>query len=193
MKNFHILANGVDVGPLVLAIKRRPDLWKEDTFLRHYPQGPFGETETIMLRFPEKVEGLTEEQIELYKQNQLAGYDQYEAIDYPAYKILHEARPIVSNLMARVGGERLGRVMINKIIPGGRIFPHADTPEQTRYYTRFHVVLQGFPGAVLKCGDEQLNMLTGDCFWFDNSQVHEVINNSCADRISMVVDVRTSR
>jgi hypothetical protein len=73
LKNFHFLATGVDVNPLMLAIRRRPDLWKEDTFLRHYPQGPFGETETIMLRFPEKVAGLTEEQIELYKQNQHAG------------------------------------------------------------------------------------------------------------------------
>jgi hypothetical protein len=193
MRNFHLLASGVDVNPLVLAIKRRPELWQEDTFLRHYPQGPFGETETIMLRFPEKVEGLTEEQIELYKQNRLAGYDQYEAVDYPPYKVLHEARPIVMNLMARVAGERLGRVMINKIVPGGRIFAHADTPEQTRYYTRFHVVLQGLPGAILTAGDEQINMTTGDCFWFDNSLVHEVVNNSASDRISMVVDIRTSR
>ncbi|WP_254792091.1 aspartyl/asparaginyl beta-hydroxylase domain-containing protein [Achromobacter sp. NFACC18-2] len=181
------------MNPLMLAIRRRPDLWKEDTFLRHYPQGPFGQTESIMLRFPEKVEGLTEEQIEAYKQNQLAGHDQYEAVDYPAYAVLHEARPLVMNLMARVQGERLGRVMINKVAAGGRIFAHADTPEQTRYYTRFHIVLHGLPGAVLKAGDEEINMNTGDVFWFDNKQVHEVINNSRDDRVSMVVDIRTAR
>lgn len=193
MKNFHFLAGGVDVNPLMLAIRRRPDLWQEDTFLRHYPQGPFGETETIMLRFPEKVEGLTEAQIEAYKANQLAGYDQYEAVDYPPYKSLHEARPLVMNLMARVQGERLGRVMINKVSPGGRIFAHADTPEQTRYYTRFHVVLHGLPGALLRCGDEQINMNTGECFWFNNALEHSVVNNSADDRVSMVVDIRLSR
>ncbi len=193
MQHFHFLAHGADVNPLMLAIRRHPDLWQEDTFLRHYPQGPFGQTETIMLRFPEKVEGLTKEQIEAYKQNQLAGHDQYEAVDYPAYAQLHEARPLVMNLMARVQGERLGRVMINKVAPGGRIFAHADTPEQTRYYTRFHIVLHGLPGAVLKAGDEQINMNTGDVFWFDNKQIHEVINNSADDRVSMVVDIRTSR
>lgn len=193
MKHFHFLAHGADVNPLMLAIRRRPDLWKEDTFLRHYPQGPFGQTESIMLRFPEKVEGLTEEQIEAYKQNQLAGHDQYEAVDYPAYGVLHEARQLVMNLMARVQGERLGRVMINKVAAGGRIFAHADTPEQTRYYTRFHIVLHGLPGAVLKAGDEEINMNTGDVFWFDNKQVHEVINNSRDDRVSMVVDIRTAR
>jgi hypothetical protein len=33
------------------------------------------------------------------------GYDQHENVDYPAYKLLPEARPLVMNLMAYVGGE----------------------------------------------------------------------------------------
>lgn len=197
MKHFHFLAHGIDVNPLMLAIRRQPDLWQEDTFLRHYPQGPFGQTETIMIRFPEKVEGLTEEQIEAYKANQLAGHDQYEAVNYPALAALPEARKLVFDLMARVNGERLGRVMINKVSPGGRIFPHADTPEQTKYYTRMHIVLHGLPGAILRCGDgddaEQINMNTGDCFWFNNALTHEVVNNSADDRVSMVVDIRLPR
>lgn len=178
--------------PLLLAIKRRPDLWKEDTFLRDYPQGPFGEIESIMLRFPEKRVFEQEDEVAAYKAGQHF-YDQHENIDYPAYKLLTEARPLVMNLMARVGGERLGRVMINKIMPGGQIFPHADSPEHCSYYTRFHVVLWGQPGAVLKCADEQLDMRTGDCFWFDNSLEHSVVNNSGEERISMVIDIRTSR
>lgn len=193
MRNFHLIATGLDVNPLVLAIKRRPELWKEDTFLRLYPQGPFGEIETIMFRFQKIVEGLTDEEIALYKQNKLAGHDQYEAIDYPAYGILHEARPLIMGLMARVQGERLGRVFINKVIPGGRIFLHRDTDEQTRYYTRFHIVLEGLPGAILRAGDEQINMTTGDCFWFDNKQEHEVLNNSAGDRLSMVVDIKVPK
>jgi hypothetical protein len=43
MRNFQCLEKGVDVLPLLLAIKRRPDLWKEDTYLRDYPQGPFAD------------------------------------------------------------------------------------------------------------------------------------------------------
>ncbi|WP_088147013.1 aspartyl/asparaginyl beta-hydroxylase domain-containing protein [Achromobacter denitrificans] len=197
MKHFHFLASGLDVNPLMLAIRRQPQLWKEDTFLRKYPQGPFGQTETIMIRFPEKVEGLTDEQIEAYKANQLAGHDQYEAVNYPAQSALPEVRSLMFDLMTRVRGERLGRVMINKVAPGGRIFPHADTPEQTRYYTRFHIVLHGLPGAVLRCGEdsdmEEIQMRTGDCFWFANDKVHEVINNSADDRVSMVVDIRLPR
>lgn len=193
MKHFHFLAHGLDVNPLMLAIRRQPGLWQEDTFLRHYPQGPFGQTETIMIRFPEKVEGLTEEQIEAYKQNQLAGYDQYEAVNYPALEKLPEARKLIFDLMARVNGERLGRVMINKVCPGGRIFPHADTPEQTRYFSRYQIVLHALPGSVLHCENENIMYETGQCFWFNNSLEHSVVNNSADDRVVMVVDIRTQR
>jgi hypothetical protein len=189
MNHFQVIAQGVDVMPLLLAIKRRPDLWKEDTYLRDYPQGPFGEIESIMLRFPPRSVVETEEELA----KAIVAIDQHENIDQPAYKLLHEARLIVMNLMARVQGERLGRVMINKIMPGGRIFPHCDTPAHCEYYTRFHVVLWGKPGAVIRCDKEQLDMQTGDCFWFNNALEHEVINNSGEERISMVIDIRTSR
>jgi hypothetical protein len=189
MRNFMQIAAGVDVLPLNLAIKRMPELWKADTYLRDYPQGPFGEIESIMLRFPVKTVVETEAELQAVQIH----YDQHENIDYPAYKTLPEARPLIMQLMARVGGERLGRCMINKIAPGGRIFPHADTPVHADYYSRFHIVLQSSPGVVFRAGDEQTYMATGEAWWFDNKQEHEVINNSAHDRIHMIVDVRTSK
>ncbi len=189
MKNFQRITAGIDTMPLLLAIKRRADLWKEDTYLRDYPQGPFKQIESIMLRFPVKSVLETEEEL----QKHLSTYDQHECVDYPAYKLLTEARPLVMNLMAYVSGERLGRVMINKIAPGGVIYPHADTPAHAEYYSRFHIVLQSQPGVVFRAGHEQTYMGTGEIWWFDNSQEHEVINNSGDDRIHMIVDIRTSR
>lgn len=173
----------------MLAIQRRPDLWKEDTYLRDYPQGPFNQIESIMLRFPVKGVYETEEELK----NHLSTYDQHENIDYPAYKILPEARPIIMSLMTRVGGERLGRVMINKICPGGKIFPHKDTPSHTEYYSRFHVVLKSSPGVVFRAGEEHVYMAQGEVWWFDNKEEHEVINNSDDDRIHMIIDIRTSK
>jgi hypothetical protein len=189
LKNFLQIAQGIDTTPLMLAISRQPELWKEDTYLRDYPQGPFNQIESIMLRFP--VKGVYETEEEL--QNHLSKYDPHENIDYPAYKVLTDARPLVMALMSRTGGERLGRVMINKISPGGRIFPHADTPSHAEYYSRFHVVLQSYPGVVFRCGDEKVYMPIGTAWWFNNKEEHEVINNSTEDRIHMIVDIRTSR
>ena len=194
MRNFLRLATGVNVTPLMLAIARRPDLWKEDTFLRNYPQGPFSCVESIMLRFPERPTGFTEEQVELYKQNLLPGYDQHESIDQPSYTVLTEARSLVMNVFAAVAGERLGRVMINKIAPGGVIYPHSDTPEHASYYNqRVHIVLQSEPGVQFRCGDETAYWETGSVFWFNNKLEHEIFNDSQSDRIHLVMDARGSK
>lgn len=186
MQNFLKIAQGQTVMPLLLAIRQHPEYWAEDTYLRDYPQGPFGNVETIMLRFP--VKRVVEQEEELKKINSL--YDQHESIDYPLYAQLPEARPLVMGLMAFVGGVRLGRVMINKLKPGGKIFPHADTPAHAEYYSRYHIVLQSSPGVVFRCADEQVYMGTGEVWWFNNKLEHEVINNSGEDRIHMIVDIR---
>lgn len=175
--------------PLLLSIERRPELWKEDTYLRDYPQGPFKQVESIILRFPPRSVHETEEALKEH----LAHFDQHECVDQEVYKLLTEARPLVMNLMAYVKGERLGRVMINNIKPGGRIFPHADTPAHAEYYSRFHLVLKSSPGVYFRCGEEDTYMAPGEVWWFNNALEHEVINNSAADRIHMIVDIRTSR
>lgn len=192
MRNFMRLGTGVNVAPLMLAITRRPDLWKEDTFLRDYPQGPFGEVESIMLRFPEKRVFEQEAELEAYK----AGnhfFDQHENVDCPPYALLPEARPLVMQLFTAVAGERLGRVMVNKIAPGGHIYPHADTPEHCEYYTRFHIVLQSESGVEFRCGDETAYWETGSAFYFNNKLEHEIWNHSKTDRIHLVMDARCSK
>lgn len=191
MSNFQRIAAGVNVTPLMLAIARRPELWQADTYLRDYPQGPFGEIESIMLRFPEKRVFDQESEVEAYKRGEHF-FDQHESIDYPAYALLTEARPLVMSVFAAVAGERLGRVMINKIKPGGEIFPHADTPEHVKYYSRFHVVLQSDVGVRFRCGQEWAHWETGAVFWFRNAEEHQVINDSSIDRIHMIIDARCS-
>lgn len=191
MNHFLTLATGIDTTPLLLGIKRRPGIWREDTYLRDYPQGPFGEVDSIIVRFPPvTVVELQEDAERLLADRR---YDPHECEWKPVAAQLPEAVELVMMLMARVRGERLGRVIINRIQPGGRIFPHADSDEHAAYYTRFHIVLHSLPGAVIRCDDEQLQFRTGDVFWFNNALEHEVTNNSGDERISMVVDIRTAR
>jgi hypothetical protein len=189
MKNFQRIASDMDIMPLLLAIKLKPELWHADTYLRDFPQGPFGEVESIMLRFPVKTVHETQAELD----NHLSRYDQHENVDYPAYKTLAEARPLIMWLMSRVAGERLGRCMINKIAPGGRIYPHADTPSHAEYYSRFHIVLQSNDRSHFRAGDEAVNMAAGEIWWFDNKQEHEVWNEGTTDRIHLIIDIRTAR
>lgn len=180
MKNFQLMAS-INIMPLMIQVARQADLWKADTYLRDYPQGPFGDTETIFLRFPPA--SVTE--------LERGTKDQHECVWMDGALHLPAARQMIFNLMATVEGERLGRVMINKLRPGGRIYPHADTPAHAEYWDRFHIVLQSLPGNNFRCGDETISMRTGEVWWFQNAIEHEVVNNSADDRIHMVVDIRT--
>lgn len=183
MKNFFRLAAGLNMSPLMAQIVRQPDLWKADTYLRDYPQGPFEDVETIFLRFPPASVSELEQQ----------GRDPHECVWMDGAVHLHAWRPLVFNLMATVEGERLGRVMINKIRPGGVIYPHADTPLHCAYYSRYHYVVHSQPGVVFRCGQEVAGMQTGEAWWFNNALEHEVCNNSTDDRLHLIVDIKSSK
>ena len=192
MRNFLKVAEGVQTRALLNAIYRQSDLWKADDFLRRFPQGPFGETDTIYLRFQEHVQVENDEELRLYTENRLAGHDLHECPWRDEINALPEARAHIMALMAATGATRLGRCMINRIVPGGRIFPHADTKWHAGYWDRYHLVLQSAPGNTFRCGDETVWMREGEIWWFQNAFEHEVINNSADDRIHLVMDLRFS-
>lgn len=188
MRHFFKIGQGLDVIPLMAAIYRQPELWREDTYLRDYPQGPFGDVDSIILRFPKKIIAATQEEVEQH----LLTNDQHESLNTPSYDKLPEARPLVMNLFQYVGGTRLGRVIINRIRPGGCITPHVDTKDHVEYYRRHHIVLQSSPGVVFRCEDEQAQMATGEVWWMNNGVEHSVVNNSATDRIHLIIDVRSA-
>lgn len=190
MRNFLRIAEGMNVKPLLNAIYTKSDLWKADDFLRKFPQGPFGETDTIYLRFQDHVPVETEAELDLYTQNKLAGHDLHECPWRPEIDALPEARAHIMALVTALGATRLGRCMINRLAPGGRIFPHADSAWHASYWERYHLVLQSEPGNVFRCGEEQVWMRQGEVWWFQNAIEHEVTNNSADDRIHLVMDLR---
>lgn len=193
MKNFQKLAEGADVRPLLHSITRQAHLWNEynvrKTFNTHSVHKI---ADDILLRYNkyEKGEDLTEKSC-----------TELEAVNYPAFAKLPEARALIFALMTRVQGERLGRALIAKLPPGVGIAPHTDIippcSEAARiaippavYYERYHIVLQSAPGAIFRCEEEQVYMAPGEVWWFDNTKEHEVMNNSCDDRIHLIVDIR---
>lgn len=181
MKNFYRLDQGINVSAAVAQIMAHPELWNQNTLRTTYPNGPHSEVDDIWMRFNE-----------VDPENPHAVIDEVEAVNYPAWGILTQARALVMLLMSHVQGERLGRVIITRLKPGGRIAPHPDMGAPAKYYKRFHIVLQGLPGSIFRAGDETVSMKTGECWWFNNREEHEVVNNSVDDRIHVIVDVRVS-
>lgn len=164
--------------PLMAAIARQSELWNQNTLRTTHVKTPHTEVSDIWLRFneiPENVEEII---------------DDHESIDYPAFSLLPQARPLIFDLMRLVEGKRLGRVLITKLIPGAKIYPHVDGGEHAAYYERYHIILQNNAGSIFRCGDEALCMNAGDVYWFNNAIEHEVINNSADDRLTLIVDVK---
>lgn len=181
MKNFLKVADGIDVLPLLMALKSHPELWDQNTLRTTHPGTPHTQVSDIWLRFNDLQAGVN------------AVADEHDSVNYPAFFVLPQARPLIFGLMARVEGERLGRCLITKLPPGGRIEPHEDGGSHAAYFERFHIVLQSQPGNAFRCGDETIGMRPGEVWWFDNAVEHEVINNSSDDRIHLIVDIRTTK
>lgn len=160
---------------LVAALHAKPHLWNRNTLRRDTAE--LCECDDIWLRFPTEAACLK-------------GLGEFECENYPAFAELPQARSIIFGLMRQVEGERLGPVMITRLGPGKRIYPHDDGEAHTSYYRRYQIALHSLPGVMFRAGDEVVSMQTGDIWWFDNSIEHEVVNNSSDDRLAMIVDIR---
>lgn len=177
MRHFLKIAENVDVIPVLNALQNRPDLWNQNQLRTQHPGTAHAQVDDIWIWFndvsqPEAV------------------IDDKEVISYPAWGELPQVQTIVFDLMRRVGGVRLGRVIITRLAPGRRITPHEDQGAPASYYTRYQVALQSLPGALFHCGGETVNFRTGEVWMIDNQATHSVENNSADDRLVMIVDVR---
>jgi len=179
MRNFQLIAANIDTTPLLFAIQRQPELWNQNTLRTTHPGTPHTQVDDIWIRFNEITEDVGRVM------------DEHESVWYPATYALPQVKPLIQALIARVDGERLGRVLITRVAPGKKIDPHVDGGSHAAYYDRFHLVLQSSPGTTFRAGEEIVYMPPGTIWWFDNSKEHEVINGGSEDRIHMIVDIRT--
>jgi hypothetical protein len=184
MRNFHRLAQGMDFGPLVNAITRNPQLWDQNTLRTTHPATPHHQVSDIWVRF---------NSLDEFEKTGNPEYiiDQHESIWFPAASLL-PVRPLLFDLMRTVEGERLGRVIITRLAPGCAITPHVDSGDHAAYYTRYQLALYSLPGNIFRCGNETVQMKTGEVWYFNNGLEHEVVNNSADDRLALIVDVRHS-
>lgn len=186
MRNFFRLAQGVQVDPIAGALVRQPELWNQESWRTTYRGTPHVDVDDILLRYaPREALGDLDRVADV--QNSPT------SVWYPAASRLPQIKPVVLNLMRAIDAWALERLLVTRIRPGGRILPHSDAEG---VYTnsgdigRYHIVVQGLPGSLFKCGDDTVQMMTGEVWWFNAHQVHEVLNNSADDRIHLIADMR---
>lgn len=178
MKHFQYIGK-VDTFPLLHEIQRHPELWNENDLRTAHPGSAHAQADDIWLWFNKVTDG-----------SEYSVADDIQTYPYKAWSVLTHARTLVLDLMRRVDGTQLGRVLITRLVPGTAITPHTDQGAPATFYRRYQIALQSMPGAVFNIDDEQANFQTGDVWWINNRAEHSVVNNSADDRIVMIVDVR---
>lgn len=149
-----------------------PELWGERPF-RGLGDSPHREADDIWIRFQSKDD-----------------LESQTCIWYPPAYVLRRTYALTMWAMTGFCGEQLGRVVLARLPPGGRIYPHADLPDHAAYYHRIHFLLQG---EMLFTVDGKSELMTQGQVWeIDNSKVHEVVNTGYTDRISLIVDIRST-
>lgn len=179
--DYQHIATEIDVGPLRAALAAQPYLFGQHRARADAYGSPHRAMSDIWVRY-----------------NDIRNFgphfnDEHDAVWYPAYDQLPELDPILFGLMGFVGGERLGGVLITKLPPGAEIATHVDSGWHADYYEKFYVAVQNAPGAVFRFPSGDIVAQPGDCYWFDNSVPHGVINGSCEDRIALIVCIKTRK
>lgn len=181
MRNFLMVAVNVDVMPVLHDLFMHDELWNQHRYRTTFEGTPHIDVDDILVRFSPPT---------MNKRDDV--YNDSSPVWYPeAVRALPSIKPVVLSLMARVQGCNLGRVLVTRIRPGGRILPHIDNEGSycAQDIMRYHIVLQGAPGSLFRCGEDTIAMKTGEVWSFRSNVEHEVLNNSAEDRIHLIADM----
>lgn len=181
MKHFIKIASGIDVTNIKIALHHNPQLWDSNTLRKDNDLSPHKEMQDIWVRYRDPSELNQENRSEIH---------------YPiwldAYHKLPQLRKIIFAVMASLEAEHLGAVLITKISPGGKIYPHIDKGWHPEFYnTKVYIPIQTNAGVINRVEDEYVVMNEGDCWYWDNTKDHDVINNGKEDRITLIICLRT--
>lgn len=179
MKNFLRIAEVSDVIPILNAIQAKPELWDENKLRTTHPLSPHKECSDIWVFF------------NAVPDDPASVVDDTKVIPYRAWRELPQLRPVIFDLMRRVEGTALGRVLITRLEPGKKIPPHIDQGAPVEYYARYQVVLQSLPGCVFQIEDERVNFRAGEVWRINNAKEHSVTNASADSRIVIIADIHS--
>jgi Aspartyl/Asparaginyl beta-hydroxylase len=185
MRNFHMMSQGADVGPLQMAIHRQPWLWNQHRMRKDTDGSPHLPMDDIWLRYNDWKNWTGDHEAFTKRE--------HESVWYPAYYALPQVKPMIFGLMAAVDGERLGGALITRVPAGREIAPHKDGGWHVDYYEKFYVQIANPQGCIFECEGEQFEPRQGDVYWFDNRKLHSIKNDGSVDRMTLIVCIKCDR
>jgi len=185
IKSHHKLKLRIDVEPLREALNIHADLFGQ------YPQrgesktSPHHEMKDIWIRFNDIKPYLDSGDFSDFS-------GEHDSSWYDSVKKLPEVLEPIFKIMTAVQGERLGGVLITRLLPGGEIKPHKDSGWHAAYYEKYYVAITNKKGSTFCFHDGVIEAQEGEVYWFSNSNYHWVKNETDSERIAMIVCIKTN-
>jgi len=178
--NFRLVKSGLNVQPLLDDLRDWSHLFDKHTARQETPGSPHVDTKTIFLRWSKELSVDTV-------------FTDLVAVDYPEIDCLYHAKQVILEVMKHTKAEKLGRVIIVSLKPGGQIPEHVDEGDYADHYERFHVCLASDAGNLFYNEKEAVYMRPGQIWHFNHKKPHKVENKSLSERIHLIVDLVSSK
>lgn len=176
MTNLVLLNHNVDTSPLLWVLRSNPQLWNQNTKRTEYPKSPHRELDDIWVR---------------YAPGDAIKQEQHTSDWYPAADLL-PVKQYVDYVVKLSGATELGGVLITRQPAGATCYPHIDNGWHAQHYEKFAIQVTSAPGQTFNVLDQTIEPKPGDIFWFDNSKVHWVNNDTEYERITLIISVRNT-
>jgi hypothetical protein len=180
MGSFSRICSDIDVSGVIDELDNNSGLFGEFNARKNAPGSPHSEMDDIWLRY-----GDISDMVASGDYSNIA--DEHDSV---WLKDLPEAKKICRKVMAMVGGDRLGGVLITRLPVGGEIKPHTDSGWHAEYYNKYYVPIKNAEGSVFGFIDGVIDPNIGEVWKFDNSVLHWVSNNSDSERIAMIICIK---
>jgi hypothetical protein len=174
-----------DIDLAVLELSQKWDMFYGETWRQDAPGSPHKDTMTTMLRGP-----LLEDDEDLSKD---IVFNRLTCQVEPVGLLFPEVYNLVRQLMYKVCGVELGRVMLVALKPGGKVTQHVDEGKYPQYYNRYHIPLITDETSLFTVGDVTGNLQRGTCYWLNTSLYeHSAVNHSETNtRVHLIVDIKS--
>ena len=176
MKNLELILDNLEVGPLLAEIQHKEHLWLIDTGRQDRIRCQ-RDTQTIFLRSVKKPlpPGIKGRDVHASRRTRLSSE-------------LPTISEWLNNFCSQIGGE-LGRSMVVRLKPQGKIYAHRDIGDYYQIRDRYHLIIKSQGQSVLRCSDDQVTVNTGQVWWLNNKEEYEETNISDDWRIHLIVDL----
>lgn len=181
MRHISLLPFTVDVAPLAAELEAHPEVWDQIRLRTFHDKSPHREISDIWCRYND---------LQNFQGNLAKFNGPHTSVWYPVIEKLPSVINLSHEVLERTDGERLAGILITRVPPGAKVYPHVDSGWHAENHIKIGVQVKGDHRQAFCFEDGELSAIDGEVYEFNNLVPHWVRNNSDRERITLIVTLR---